>query len=133
MIVVDANILVYRMVVCQKTDEALRILEIDSDWKFPALWEYEFGNILAQMVNRNTMAPKDAAHILEMALDIFASGITKVDAFTALRLSVDHRLTFYDAQYLALAKSLGVPLVTEDKGLRKAGSGIAVNMEEFLN
>ncbi len=133
MIVVDANILIYRMVECEKTNKTFQLEEFDPEWRFPPLWEYEFGNALALMVRQKTMSSKDAAVILKKALDLFASGAMGADPDLALRLAVHHQLTFYASQYLALAQALGVPLVTEDKGLRRAGAGTAVSMEEFLN
>lgn len=43
----------------------------------------------------------------------------------AVRLSVAHRLTLYDASYWALARSLGATLVTADRKLLAAGAGEA--------
>ena len=41
-------------------------------------------------------------------------------------------ITGYDAQYVALAQNLNATLITEDRKLRNAVSGIAVSMQEFL-
>jgi len=133
MIVVDANILVYRVVEGQKTPLTLRVQEMDGDWKVSPLWKYEFGNALALMIHQGHLTAKMGAQLLETGMMAFEPCETKVDPDLALSLSVEKKISFYDAQYLALAKSLGVSLVTEDKALRKAGVGLAVSMDEFLN
>ncbi len=133
LIIVDANILVYRIVEGQKTLMALAVQEMDPDWKVSPLWKYEFGNALALMIHQGHLTAKVAAQLLETGLKAFESCEVQADPDLALSLSVEKKISFYDAQYLALAKSLGVPLVTEDKGLRRVGTGMAVSMEEFLN
>ena len=54
----------------------------------------------------------------------------KMDA--ALAVAAKYAITGYDAQYVALAQSLNAPLITEDRKLREAVSGIAFSMQEFL-
>lgn len=39
-----------------------------------------------------------------------------------------HGLTAYDAAYLALAEALDAPLVTRDRALARAGSGVRVEV-----
>ena len=133
MIVVDANILVYRIVEGQKTVMALRLQERDPDWKVSPLWKYEFGNALALMIHQGHLTAKVAAQLLQTGIRAFESCEAQADEDLALSLSVEKKISFYDAQYLALAKSFGIPLVTEDKGLRRAGAETAVSMDEFLN
>ena len=132
MIVVDANILVYRMIECEKTGKVMLLEDRDPDWRFPALWEYEFGNALTLMVRQKKMADKEASILLNTALEVYAPGVMAVNPESALRLATHHQLTFYDSQYLALARTLGASLVTEDKALIRAGAGTAMSLEEIL-
>lgn len=132
MIVVDSNILIYSLVENERSRMAEQLKEKDPVWKFPILWQYEFGNALVLMARKNELTAKTAVEVLDLARVIFSSGATEVDLDLALRLSMDRNLTFYDAQFLALANMLNAKLVTEDKALRKASEGLAVSMEEFL-
>lgn len=42
-------------------------------------------------------------------------------------------ITGYDAQYVALAQSLTIPLITEDRKLRMAVPKVGVSMQEFID
>ena len=50
----------------------------------------------------------------------------------ALAVAAEYAITGYDAQYVALARSLNVPMITEDRKLQKAVPRIAFSMQEFL-
>ena len=54
---------------------------------------------------------------LSLSLDLRR---VEVDHEAALRLALETGLTTYDASYLSLARSLGVPLITFDAQLQKA-------------
>jgi len=133
MIVVDANILVYRMVEGEMTAATLRLQEKDPDWKTSPLWEYEFGNALALMILQKHLTTKMATQLLQTAKGIFGLSETRVDSDLALQLAAEKKISFYDAQYLALAYGLEVPLITEDRALRKAAGKWAVGLRDFLN
>jgi predicted nucleic acid-binding protein len=49
----------------------------------------------------------------------------------ALLLAIEHRISAYDAQYLELAASYGVPLVSEDKKLQRMLPHRAFSMADF--
>ncbi len=132
MIVVDSNILIYSLVDNERSQWAQRLKEKDAAWRFPALWWYEFGNALALMARKRELNEEAASEVLNVAQKSFALGEKAVNVHHAFRLTVGLGITFYDAQYLALAETLDVPLVTEDKALRRVSGGLAVSMEEFL-
>jgi predicted nucleic acid-binding protein len=133
MIVVDANILVYRIVEGEMTAAALRLQEKDPDWRTSPLWEYEFGNALALMIHQKHLTPRAAVQLFQMAEGVFTPGETQADSDLTLQISAERKISFYDAQYLGLAQMLGVPLVTEDKALRKAAGKSALSIHEFLS
>ena len=133
MIVVDANILVYRTVDGDMTGAAMRLQEKDPDWRTSPLWEYEFGNALALMILQKHLTARMAAQLFQNAKEVFAPAEMQADPDLGLQLIAEKRISFYDAQYLALAQWLDVPLITEDKALRKAGGKSALSIHEFLN
>ena len=133
MIVVDANILVYSLVEGAQTQRAGQMREKDSDWRMPSLWKYEVGNALIQMTRQKLISPEIANQLMEQAEEIFSPGEMAVDSKQALANSLKKNLTFYDSQYLTLAQMLDVPLITEDKALRKAARNLALSLHDFLN
>ena len=54
------------------------------------------------------------------------------DVSSVLPLAVQGGATAYDAEYILLARSLGVPCVTEDGPLRERFPANAVSMATFL-
>ena len=46
-------------------------------------------------------------------------------------LASSHKITAYDAEFVVLARELGVPLITLDKSLQKAFPKIATLPEKF--
>ena len=49
-----------------------------------------------------------------------------------LREAIQTGITVYDAHYIALAKTLGVPCITEDGELQAKYPGVARSLEDFL-
>ena len=133
MIVVDANILVYLIIHGDMTEAALRARAKDPDWKSSPLCEYEFGNALTLMTLQKHITITKAVEYLQLAKTHFAPYETQGDPELALQIAAGKKISFYDAQYLTLARMLGVPLVTEDKALRKAAGDWAISLKEFIN
>jgi predicted nucleic acid-binding protein len=50
----------------------------------------------------------------------------------SLAVAAKYGITGYDAQYVALAQNLAVPLITEDRKLRQAVPGVGISMQEFI-
>ena len=62
---------------------------------------------------------------------MLASSTKPVDMLLALELAARHNINAYDAQFMALAVTLGIRCVTEDRALLKAFPEIAISMRGF--
>ena len=86
----------------------------------PALWWFEVGNILIVNERRGRIEPVDS----DVFLDDLARLPIRIESHTSERLVValarKHRLTAYDAAYLALAVRLTAPIATLDRALAAA-------------
>jgi len=60
------------------------------------------------------------------------AGSRDVAMKSALTLAIEHAISAYDAQFIALARRLGVFLVTEDGKLTKRFPYVAVTMQAFI-
>jgi predicted nucleic acid-binding protein len=91
----------------------------------PPLWLYEVGNVLC------LKRPADAAEALAALCDL---GLSEVALSRELiqrivGLAQNHRLTFYDASYLAVAEERKAVLVTADsKFYRRLPAGLDVEL-----
>ncbi|MEK7767829.1 MAG: type II toxin-antitoxin system VapC family toxin, partial [bacterium] len=92
----------------------------------PELIRYEVGNVLVRRVGN---PGKCFGEFLALPLRIHA--LSNAQHQRALALQIDRRIFYYDAAYLALAESLDLPLLTDDRKLVKASHGRALALVDF--
>lgn len=120
MIVVDSNVVAYLYLPGEHTEKAERLLAHDADWAVPLLWRSEFRNILAGCLRRKLVTFSAARDLQAEAESLLAGGEHEVDSRLVLELVRDSTCSAYDCEYVALAMTLGVKLMTMDVKLRRA-------------
>ena len=120
MIVVDANILAYLYLPADLTENAERLLKDDPQWAAPLLWRSEFRNILTGYMRRKTLTLDESRALQAEAEDLMTGNEYEVDSHRVLELVNESVCSAYDCEYVALARELGVKLVTMDAKLLKA-------------
>lgn len=131
MIVVDTNIVVYAIVESPLTRLARRVRELDPEWRIPVLWRHEFLNVLANILRRGTVRLAIAERLWSEAVRLVGDSEQEPDWMKSLSLAAAHGVTAYDAEFIALAQSLGVVCVTHDQALLRAFPRETRSMEEF--
>ena len=126
MIVVDSNVIAYLSLPGDHTAKAESLLQRDADWVVPLLWRSEFRNILAGYMRRRAFTLDMARDLQAEAEDLLAGAEHEVDSRVVLELVRDSDCSAYDCEYVALATSLGVKLVTGDTKVLKAFPSCAV-------
>jgi predicted nucleic acid-binding protein len=126
MIVVDSNVIAYLYLPGDHTAKAESLLQRDADWVVPLLWRSEFRNILAGYMRRLAFTLDMARGLQAEAEDLLAGAEHEVDSRLVLELVRDSDCSAYDCEYVALATSLGVKLVTGDAKVLKAFPSCAV-------
>lgn len=92
----------------------------------PVHWWFEVRNVLLIGERRARVTGEHVAHFLAR-LDKFPIDIAGLpDGVAVLDLARRHRLTFYDAAYLELAKRERFPLATLDRALAAAAQAEGV-------
>jgi len=89
----------------------------------PPIWQVEVGNALLVAERRGRIKPAGTTRTLELMRSLrirLVEDGTGVDPGRLVTLGRNHALSAYDASYLALAMSEGLPLATLDSALRKA-------------
>ena len=133
MIVMDVNIIAYLLLVGEKTSLAQEVYALDSDWLVPELWSHEFLNVLATNVKFGGITLDQANLAWENGRFFLGDNVQPIDPKRALALAVEKQISAYDAQYVALAQSLGCELLTEDSKLCDKLPETAVPMANFID
>ncbi len=68
----------------------------------------------------------------EQAVDLVAETGLEADCARVLRLSVESGASAYDCEYVALAQTLGVPLVTADERLGRRFREVTISLADFV-
>jgi len=120
MIVVDTNVTAHLYLPSEYTTLTETLLAKDSTWAAPVLWRSELRNILALYMRKHLLSFEHAYAIQMEAEQLLAPNEFAMDSFDILTIAKSSTLSAYDAEFVALANSLGVPLVTLDKKVLNA-------------
>jgi len=106
-----------------------RMAEEDDDLHVPHLFEIEVMNVLRRYFLSGALSQERASLALSR---LTTMRITRYPHTSLIERiwELRHNLTAYDATYIALAETLGAPLVTTDARLARA-SGIRAGVEVF--
>jgi len=131
-IVVDSNVIVYCWVLGERTQIAQRVRLRDPAWHVPVLWRSELRSALAGYLWQGIVEIDHAAAIMAAAENALAGCEHLVSSGAVLELAARTRLSAYGCEFVVLAQSLRVPLVTEDRAVLKAFPEVGITMEGFL-
>ncbi|HEY5345595.1 MAG TPA: type II toxin-antitoxin system VapC family toxin [Verrucomicrobiae bacterium] len=131
MIVADTNLIAYFSIHTECSALAEAVCAVDSIWAAPLLWRSEYRATLMKYINHAGMNFETAIGSLRVAEEAIAGREYAVDARKVLELAMQSKCSAYDCEYIALARDLGVPLVTADKQILRAFPKIAVSLEKF--
>ena len=98
----------------------------------PSLWPYEVANVLVAAERRKRISEAQTRQFLGLLkrLPIQVATNTPLQPWEGpLVVARGHRLSAYDGAYLDLAIREGLPLVTQDKGLRSAAEVAGVQID----
>jgi len=132
-IVVDTNILAYLLLPGERSAAARSLLERDPEWAAPMLWRSELRQVLATYLQRGDLELDACAELWSRADSLLSGRQHLVPTRLVLELAHDSGCSAYDCEYVALAKLLAAPLVTEDRALLAAFAGIAQRLAAPLD
>lgn len=131
MIVVDTNVIAYLLIEGDRTAEARALRVADPDWRSEPFLLVEFSNLLATQVRAKAFSAAQAKSLLESAAQQITAWVD-VPHSTALSVALDRGVSAYDARFVACARRLAVPLVTEDTRLRAATPGWSMSIADAV-
>lgn len=129
MIVIDTNVVSYLYLTGDRSQQAEQLLSLDPHWCAPVLWRSEFRSVLSLYLRKNLLTLEEVMLILEQAEELLGDHEYEVPSDDIMRLVNQSECSAYDCEFVALAKYLGVPLVTADKKLLREFPGVAKSLE----
>jgi predicted nucleic acid-binding protein len=132
LIVVDVNVVAYLCLGGDLATLAEDALLRDSEWHAPLLWRSEFRNVVAGFRRRGHLSKEASVRIVAEAEGLFFDREHLVGSDAVLRLVEASPCSAYDCEYVALAESFDVPLVTHDRRVLESFPDTAWSMQRFL-
>jgi predicted nucleic acid-binding protein len=133
MIVVDSNVIAYCWIRGERTALAHRLRRFDADWHAPVQWRSELRNILTGYRRDGSLAGEQVRRVMAAAEAGLAGREHHLPSDRVFAVTERYRLSAYDAEFVALAEILGVPLVTEDRAILKCWPDRALSLEAVLD
>lgn len=132
MIVADTNTIAYLYLPTAQTDEVVSLLHKDSHWVAPLLWRSEFRNVLALYARKGIIDVSTAIAMQSQAEQQLAENEYAVNSIDVLALASKSGCSAYECEFVSLAKSLNLKLITGDKKLVQLFPGIAMTAGDYL-
>src|SRR5699024_8574905 len=120
------NTIAYLYLPTDQTDDVVALLHKDPQWVAPLLWRSEFRNVLALYVRKSIIDLNTAIAMQAQAESQLADNEYAISSMDVLTLAAESGCSAYDCEFVALAKSLNLKLITGDKKLIQAFPEIAM-------
>ena len=131
MVVVDTNVVAYLLIEGDHTAQAQALYARDPGWRSEGFLLVEFSNLLATYVRAGRLDGEAARGLLATA-ERTLTGIVNLPHARAMAIAAEFGVSAYDARFIAVARSLGVKLVTEDAKLRRAAPALTQTIAQAL-
>lgn len=132
MIVTDTNTIAYLYLPTEYTDDVIALLHRDPHWVAPLLWRSELRNVLVMYVRKGVIDVNTATAIQTQAERQFADNEYSVSSPDVLQLAARSGCSAYDCEFVSLAQSLQIKLITGDKKLLQVFPEVAMTAAQYL-
>ena len=132
-VVVDTNVVAYYWLPGAHTENAVALRRTTDDWFVPKLWRSEFRNVLGRYLRAGFIVPDQAKALMRSAESELVDSEREVDSMAVMDLVAASTCSAYDCEFVALAMSMGIPLVTEDAQVIREFPKVAINMVAVLS
>ena len=127
MIVVDTNVMTRLVVGGEAGEDAARLLRQDAEWAAPGILVSELRNVLVGFTRLGSITADQAKEMNSDAVEVLQDRIVSVMGSQVIDTALDCGLTAYDAEFVVLARMLGVPLATSDRAILEGAPDVAVD------
>jgi len=130
MIVVDATVVPFLFLEGEMTQAVRDLHALDSGWVTPPILNHEILHLLSKLGVAEGHEPME--RLWREIRGVLSAGQQVPDPVRSLRLGIEYGLSGFEAQYLCLAESLHLPLITEDVKLRELFPKRAFGVVDYL-
>jgi predicted nucleic acid-binding protein len=133
MIVADASLLAHLLIPSPNSAVAEDVYRKDPEWSAPVLWRSELRSVLLKHIRHSGMEIELANAVVAKALLVIRDRETVPPTPAVLEAAVSFNVSAYDAEYLVVARQLGVALLTFDRQLHQAAPNLAIAPSAFAS
>ena len=111
-----------------KGEDAARLLRLNSEWAAPGILLSQLRNVLVGLVRRGVVTADQAKAMNDDAVEVLQDRIISIMASRVIDTALECNLTAYDAEFVVLARTLGVPLATSDQAILSGAPDVAADL-----
>ena len=108
------------------------MLEKDDHWVSVPLWKSELRNVCLSFVKQGIISFAEAVTTMTNVEEFMSKNEFNVSSFSVLNHAHRTKCTAYDCEFISLAESLKIPLITKDKEVLKKFPSIAISLEKYI-
>ena len=132
MIVVDANILCALLLPTQRRPAVRTLYRHDRAWVAPHHVHVEYAHAFVRAARAGRISRRRTRRHVLFNRGIVVDPPVPTDLAAVIDLALDENCGAYDAQYVWLARRLGLPLLTYDGPVLRNFPGVATTPEDYL-
>ena len=95
------------------------------------MWRSEFRSVLGQYLRQGFLSFDEVLLVLEQAEKLLIESEYEVPSAHVMQLLQSSQCSAYDCEFVALARYLGVPLVTADKKILREFPAISKSIDAY--
>ena len=133
MIVVDTNIIAYLYLSGERSQQVEKLLAAEPHWCAPVLWRSEFRSVLSMYLRKKLLTFEEVLLILEQAEDLLSNDEYEVPSALVMQVVNSRACSAYDCEFVALARYLGVSLITADKRILQEFPQVAKSLDSLAS
>ncbi|MXX69930.1 MAG: type II toxin-antitoxin system VapC family toxin [Gemmatimonadales bacterium] len=131
MIVVDTNVMMSFVFGGTDGAAAADLLRKDPEWAAPVILLSELRNALLGVVRRGVATSAQVKAMGDDAAHVLGSRIVGIPGGLVIDIALECGLTAYDAEFVAVARALGVRLATLDRQVLRVAPDVAVSLRDL--
>ena len=129
---VATNIIAYYWLPGGHTESDVALRRHTDEWFVPTLWRSGFRNVLARYLRAGMIGPAQASALIRSAEAELVHGERDVDSAAVMGLVAKSACSAPDCEFVALAKSVGYPLIAKDARIVRTFPETAFTIDDLL-